>query len=163
MWIHVEWRRRPLTAEQLRGTQIRINCPMCGARNVIGHGYFQDEVTEFIIKRTTSWVQCSACGTALYSRDPATALVGRTPAQLEGVVIWRVSPIKKLLVSAACVLCVWPLVGLVTALAALITTWHIRGRWRRAARIAFGLSILAHVGLLLLFLLVDDSKGVYRR
>jgi succinate dehydrogenase hydrophobic anchor subunit len=162
--IHVRWQRRALTPEQLARGEIRINCPKCGARNVpVKDVWFEDETLQLVIKNTTSWVQCSACDAVLLSRDPADTLPGRTADELDGVITDRVSPIVKVLVVIACFVFFMPGLGLVSAIVAAIATWRRRTKWRLAARVALVLSILAHIGIGLLFLLVDDSKGVYQR
>ena len=161
MFIYVSTTRRRLTPEQLGGGELRINCPECGATDVPADAWFQDDTAYFVYTKTTSWVRCSACGAELYSREPADALLGRTPAQLESVVRRRVSPVRKLFVILAWLLFFWPAIGLVMGVAAWVATRKVRGGWRTAGRIAFGLSLLVHIGLGLLGvaqLWLDDSQ-----
>src|SRR3954451_23179172 len=85
-------------------TPIKINCPKCGAKNVDAYITVLKESLDLVIRQTTTWVRCSACGTELYSKRPAEELFGRTPEELEGVVVARVSLVARVVTILALVL-----------------------------------------------------------
>jgi hypothetical protein len=158
--VHIRVTRRMVTSEQTGGRELRINCPACGAKNVPATAWFEDEVANLIWRLTTSWVQCSACGAKLYSCERADTLFAYTPEQLEDVISMRISLIRKFLVIAACCLCIWPAVGLVMTVIAWLATRKTPARgWRRAAKVALIISIVAHLALGVIFLIDFLTTG----
>ena len=162
--VHIRWKVTSLADQQKTRGAIRINCPGCGAKDApIADVWLREETAQLVIKHTTYWVKCGACGAVLLSSDPVDALFNRTPSQLEGVLKVYRSTVSRVLVLIACMTFFMPLLGLMSTVPALIATWRVKTGWRTAARVAFVLAIVAHIGLAVLFAVVDDSKGVYRR
>lgn len=147
--IHVRRIRCPLKP-------IRINCPSCQVRDVAAQAWDEIETINWIFRQTTSWVRCGACGVSLYSRERAESLIGRTPAQLECVVVWHVSFALKFLTVMACIFCAFPGLGLMVAIAALMTNLVCRTSpgWRRASIVAVSAALIANAAYLVLILLV---------
>ena len=143
-----------VTTESIRGGETRIHCPSCGRRDVVGRIEGRRETARAFVfvpfLRKTTWrVVCSGCETELYSRLDADELSWRTPDDLADSVYVRVSLIRKALALLSLAMGVFPLVGLVFAVIAVVANRGSRG-WPKGVSylglvlaIAFQLAILA--------------------
>jgi hypothetical protein len=134
------------------GPNVIINCPRCGAKHVPATCHTITEIVNLIWRKTTTWVRCSACGTELHSKRRPDDVLGRSPEELEGVIVYRISLIPRFLAIAAIVLSVWPLLGLILSLVSLAVNWR-HGRWlKKVSLIAVTISVLVHLAIGVLFL-----------
>ena len=124
---HLTVTRRYIKPGEIAGQPIRINSPACGALAVPVDAWWQDETANLIIRRSTSWARCTACDATLFSRRSADELVGRSPQELERLIVLRVSLIRRVLIILACLLFFWPLLGLMVSIAAFIAGRPLRG------------------------------------
>jgi len=69
--IHVRTRITHVTPEMTGGRELRINCPACGEKGVLANAWVAEETAQLVWTLRTNWVQCSACGATLYSRERA--------------------------------------------------------------------------------------------
>jgi hypothetical protein len=144
-------------AEGWDGRDIRINCPACGRRGVQAVSYEHAERSHGI-SHTTYWVKCLACGTSLYSKAIPEELIGRTPEELEKVIVLRVSLVARVTAVLSIVLCIYPWVGLAVAMLATALTWRTRGWQKTLSRVALSISLLFTVAATVLLLVVDRPK-----
>jgi hypothetical protein len=131
---HVEQERIP------RGN-LFINCAKCGAQNVAASCYDLRENVNVIIRNTTAWVTCSACGTDLYSKFPSDQIIGRSAEELGGIIIWRVSLVGRFLAILSVCLGILPIVGLAIAVAAIALNWRHRGWPKILSIVGLGLAL----------------------
>jgi len=122
-----------------------INCPKCGAKHVPAKITTLKETLDLVIRQTTTWVKCSACGTSLYSKRPAAEIIGMTPEQLERVLVNRVSLVSRVVAILAIVLCLFPFVGLAVAALSMALNWKAHGWSRKLSLIALPIALLMTV------------------
>lgn len=131
------------------GRDLIINCPACKHKHVPAVSYDHRE-KEYGVSHTSTWVKCLACGTHLHSKVAAGELFGRSPEQLESVVVFRLSLVGRATASLAVLLCLFPWVGCGMALLATIINWRTRGWPRWTSRVALAVSAVVTVGMTIL-------------
>jgi hypothetical protein len=100
-----------VSVTRIDGPPLVINCPACGGKNVPSISFANRESANLVIRHTTHWVTCGACGQTLYSRLPVDQLASHTPLQLERAVIqWTPLP-ARLLGTLSLLLFYWPILG----------------------------------------------------
>jgi hypothetical protein len=130
------------------GRDLVINCPACKSSHVPAVSYDWKEQSHGFT-RTTTWVKCLACGTSLYSKAPPEELFGRTPEQLQGVVVFRLSLIKSMTALLAAGLCLFPYVGFGMALLGTLINWRTRGWPRLTSRVALAVGAVTTAALII--------------
>lgn len=131
------------------GQNLLINCPSCRRTHVPAVSYDLKE-RSYGFTHTSNWVKCLACEAELHSKEPPGHLFGRTPEQLESVVVLRLSLIARATAVMALAVCLFPWVGLGMALLATLVNWRTRGWPRPASLIALAVSAVVTVGLTIL-------------
>src|SRR5436305_1175889 len=63
-----------IRSERTRGPTLTINCPRCEAQRVAADTSTLVETANLILRHTTYWIQCSACGTRFVSGLPPETL-----------------------------------------------------------------------------------------
>jgi hypothetical protein len=139
------------------GRDILINCPACGGRGVQAVSY-QHEERSHGITHTTTWVKCLGCGTSLYSRVIPEELIGRTPEELEQVVVFRVSLVARVTAVLSIALCWFPWIGMAVALLATVLSWRTRGWPKALSRVALAIALVLTAAATVLLLVVDRLK-----
>jgi hypothetical protein len=146
--------RMHVHTKRVVGPILTINCPACGATGVRSMSYEQAETANLIIRHTTCWIQCGACGEALYTSLPLQQLLDRTPEQLERWIVRYVSLPARLLTILSALLFWTPLLGPALSIA----SWSANRRQRRGAArlslilfaIGFTLTALVYLAIWLL-------------
>ena len=147
--MHVNTRVTP-------GPVIAINCPACGAKNVSATTSQQTEVMNLAVRHTTNWVTCGVCGKTLLSKIPVNDLAGKTPEQLDGVVVQNVPLLANVLVILSVLLFWTPLLGQVICL----ISWLVNRRRRvqgTVSLIALIVGVLLIGGLFVAGLIINSS------
>jgi hypothetical protein len=147
-----------VTTESIPGGETRIHCPSCGRRDILARIVGKRETAKafFLIpflQKTTWWVVCTDCETELYSRLDADELSWRTPDDLADSVYVRVSLIRKALALLSLVLGVFPLIGLVFGVIAVVANRKSRGWPKGVSYLGLVLAIAFHLALAILILL----------
>ncbi len=136
------------------GPSITIDCPYCLGAKIPSDTY--DLVTEILflgilpIQRVKSTrLVCSSCRTELESRVGAWDLSALDPEELATVIRPYVSFIQKSLALIALVFAIFPVIGTVMALVALLGNWKVRG-WPKTlswVALAISLAVIAAFGI----------------
>ncbi len=128
------------------GRDIVIHCPACRQENVPAVSYDLQE-HQYGVSHTTTWVKCLACGTHLYSKVGPAGLMGKSPEELAGVVVFRLSLIGRATAVLAIGLCLFPWVGMGMALLATLINWRTRGWPKPLSRVALAISVVPTAGI----------------
>jgi hypothetical protein len=136
------------------GDDIRIHCPVCGARDVEASTYTQSErvrIVGFPVTWRNFWVICSSCEKHLISHRDVRELVGLPPE----AVAPAIRPYTPFIARALAVLslCVFwaPIVGLAMALVAVFANRR-PGLWKKLSWVALGLTGILHAWMLYMLL-----------
>jgi predicted nucleic-acid-binding Zn-ribbon protein len=137
---------------KLPGPVLQMDCPSCGA-NAVAAKTADVTAREYLyglIPVTTSrWVSitCGACNRAFRSPFSCSELATLTPQELSAVVAVKgmayVGFITKFCIILSLVLGIMPICGLLCALIGVIGARNSRSRWRTAAFIGLGISIIS--------------------
>ena len=100
-----------VSTTRIDGAPVSINCPACGAKGVPSASFSNKESANVILRHTTHWVTCGACGETLYSKVHIHDLVGQTPERLEDWVVRRTGLPANFLWVLALVMFYLPLLG----------------------------------------------------
>lgn len=115
-----------------------------------------ENVTEaFVLKmasHTTWWVVRGGCKARLFSKLPGPELRQRTPDELVGFVVPRVSLIHQFLAVASVVLAITPFVGVRMGLIAYLVNRKSPGWTRVMSKVGLWLTGILHLGLILIML-----------
>jgi hypothetical protein len=130
------------------GPEISINCPACKSRNVKASVYDQRDralLLGLIPVATTNatWVKCTSCRGTHLSQKPWRELRGLSAAQLDGVIVTRISPILKLFAIASVLLFLLAPVGLICGVIGAIGTRRSPGWVRKLSQVGIILSSLS--------------------
>jgi hypothetical protein len=156
--IHSETQRWP-------GPEVDINCPVCHARGVPATTCDQQTSERLyglipVNNVRSSWVVCSACGTALRSRVGVAELGGKSADEIAPLIHTDAGFIRKSMAVVALLLAIFPCVGTVVAVIVLIANLRLPGWPRTLSWVATGLSLLTLGLVALLFLF--ESLGLLK-
>jgi hypothetical protein len=122
------------------GRDLIIHCPKCKNQNVRGVAWEHVERHHMVTHRT-NWVKCLNCNTSLYCPCSLDELIGLSPEEIAKIIYYRKSLIDYFLVTAALVLCILPVIGLVMSAISLAVNSRHGGWLKRLSLIAFCISM----------------------
>jgi hypothetical protein len=140
------------------GPEIRIDCPACGARDVVASTFDQQIKDKYyglitLWVQRSSWVVCPECRIELYSKVDASSLSDKSIDELAELIYPRASFIKKSLAILALPFAVFPLLGQVMAIIAIIANWKSHGWPKTVSFVALGLSFFCFLVIAILIVL----------
>ena len=143
-------------SEQINGEKTRINCPACGAEDTLAQTFIQVERLYVlyvipVLSMSNNFVRCLSCEAKLSTKLPLEELPHFSSEALEEHLNYEVSFVFRFLAMISLPLSVFPLVGLVVALLALIGTWNRPGWPRTVSRISTVLASIVSLLLLAVF------------
>jgi hypothetical protein len=136
--------------EETRGPMIYFDCPGCRQQRAKGIPYermtrvwflhvFPIVPANLATKETS--ITCLQCGVLLGAELKLADLVGKTPEELIGRIYFRTTFLQKALAVIALFVAIFPMVGFVMSLIAVVANWQTRTWPKRISVIALVLSI----------------------
>jgi ribosomal protein S27E len=147
------------SSEKVPGPDLKIDCPKCNQSEVPARSFEQrDRLFLFFViplfRMSNTFVTCSACGTKLHSQLSISELEQHREFGAAQFVSYEISIVIKCLAVLALAFCLFPLLGLLLSVPAVIATRNVTGWMRKSAIIALVVSSIVTV-LILIALAMD--------